>query len=145
MSPAGPCRTCARPGVPRGEAFFARLTKGAALGLLARDLHQPEEAARLAGERKGAVVEHLERLFAEPFATLSPAQREAVETWVPPGMAIGPAGPFSDHDHDAAPADGAPDLDGGFDGDEAFEVDPDEAFDVDEEDVAQDVSEAEPA
>ena len=121
---------------PTGEAFFARLTKGALLGLLARDLRQPEEAARLAGERKGAVVEHLERLFTEPFATLTPEQREAVETWVPPGMAIAPAGPFSDRDHDAASADAGPDaagdLDGGFDEDEAFEVDPDEAFDVDE-------------
>ena len=139
---------------PTGEAFFARLTKGALLGLLARDLRQPEEAARLAGERKGAVVEHLERLFTEPFATLTPEQREAVETWVPPGMAIAPAGPFSDRDHDAASADAGPDdagdLDGGFDEDEAFEVDPDEAFDVDEacdESAMQEAAtpEAEPA
>ena len=117
---------------PTGEAFFARLTKGALLGLLARDLRQPEEAARLAGERKGAVVEHLERLFAAPFATLTPEQREAVETWCPPGMATPPA-------RDAAPMpteDAAPndtgEACGGFDEDEAFEVDPDEAFDVDE-------------
>ena len=141
---------------PTGEAFFARLTKGALLGILARDLRQPEEAARLAGERKGAVVEHLERLFAEPFATLTPEQREAVETWCPPGMAIGPAGPFfdRDHDHDAAPEDAAPDdtgeAYGGFDEDEAFEVDPEEAFDAEEacdETATQDATtpEAEPA
>ena len=73
---------------PTGEAFFGRLTKGALLGLLAGDLRQPDEAARLAGEKKGAVVDHLERLFAAPFATLTPEQREAVEGWVPPGMAI---------------------------------------------------------
>ena len=139
---------------PTGEAFFARLTKGALLGLLARDLRQPEEAARLSGERKGAVVEHLERLFAEPFATLTPEQREAVEGWVPPGMAIGPAGPFCDVDHDAPPADLAPDdtgeACGGFDEDEAFEVDPEEAFDAEEacdETATQDATtpEAEPA
>ena len=131
---------------PTGEAFFARLTKGALLGLLARDLRQPEEAARLSGERKGAVVEHLERLFVEPFATLTPEQREAVETWVPPGMAIAPAGPFSDAD--VEPEDAAPDdtgeACGGFDEDEAFAIDPDEAFDADEEGPAQDVPEAEP-
>ena len=134
---------------PTGEAFFARLTKGALLGLLARDLRQPEEAARLAGERKGAVVEHLERLFAEPFTTLTPVQREAVETWCPPGMRTAAAGPFSDHDAASADAgpDAAGDLDGGFDGDEAFEVDPDETFDADEEGPAQDAAtpEAEPA
>ena len=137
---------------PTGEAFFARLTKGAALGLLARDLRQPEEAARLAGERKGAVALHLERLFAEPFATLTPEQREAVEGWVPPGMAIAPAGTLSDRD--AAPADAAPDgageACGDLDEDEAFEVDPEEAFDAEEacdETATQDATtpEAEPA
>ncbi|MDO5759385.1 MAG: chromosome partitioning protein ParB, partial [Rhodobacterales bacterium] len=33
---------------PTGEAFFGRLKKSVLLGILARDLHQPEEAARLA-------------------------------------------------------------------------------------------------
>ena len=93
---------------PTGEAFFARLTKGAPLGLLARDLRQPEEAARLAGQRKGAVVEHLERLFAEPFATLTPKQRRAVETWCPPGMAIASAGPFDEAEDDAFGPDDEP-------------------------------------
>ncbi|MDO5759149.1 MAG: hypothetical protein Q4P24_17130, partial [Rhodobacterales bacterium] len=58
------------------------------LGILARDLHQPEEAARLAVEKKTVIVDFLDRLFAAPFATLTPEQREAVETWCPPGMEI---------------------------------------------------------
>lgn len=73
---------------PTGEAFFARLNKSALLGIIARDLRQPEEATRLATGKKAAVVDFLERLFAAPFATLTAEQREAVETWCPPGMEI---------------------------------------------------------
>ncbi len=73
---------------PTGGAFFGRLKKSVLLGIIARDLHQPEEAARLASEKKTAIVDFLERLFAAPFATLTPEQREAVETWCPPGMEI---------------------------------------------------------
>ena len=73
---------------PTGGAFFGRLKKSVLLGLIARDLHQPEEAARLASEKKTAIVDFLERLFAAPFATLTPEQRAAVETWCPPGMEI---------------------------------------------------------
>ena len=75
---------------PTGEAFFGRLKKSVLLGILARELHQPEEAARLASEKKTAIVDFLDRLFAAPFATLTPEQREAVETWCPPGMEIAP-------------------------------------------------------
>ncbi|PZX14235.1 ParB family chromosome partitioning protein [Palleronia aestuarii] len=73
---------------PTGGAFFGRLKKSVLLGLIARDLAQPEEAARLATEKKTAIVDFLERLFAAPFATLTPEQREAVETWCPPGLEI---------------------------------------------------------
>jgi len=73
---------------PTGGAFFGRLKKSVLLGIIARDLRQPEEAARLASEKKTAIVDFLERLFAAPFATLTPEQREAVETWCPPGMTI---------------------------------------------------------
>ena len=73
---------------PTGEAFFSRLKKSVLLGLLAGDLALPEEAARLASEKKTAIVDYFERLFAAPFATLTPQQREAVETWCPPGMEI---------------------------------------------------------
>ena len=80
---------------PTGGAFFGRLKKSVLLGLIARDLHQPEEAARLASEKKTAIVDFLERLFAAPFATLTPEQRQAVETWCPPGMEIGePRNPY---------------------------------------------------
>ena len=73
---------------PTGEAFFGRIRKAQLLHLLATDLKQPEEAARLATAKKVDVVDHLDRLFAAPFATLSPEQREAVETWCPPGMEL---------------------------------------------------------
>ena len=75
---------------PTGAAFFGRLKKSVLLGILARDLRQPEEAARLASEKKTAIVDFLERLFAAPFATLTSEQREAVEAWCPPGMEIEP-------------------------------------------------------
>ena len=77
---------------PTGEAFFGRLRKSVLLRLLATDLRQPEEAARLASGPKQPVVDHLERLFAAPFATLTPEQREAVEAWCPPGMTSAPDG-----------------------------------------------------
>ena len=92
---------------PTVGAFFARPTKGVPLDLLARDLCQPEEAARLAGEKKGAVVDHLESLYAEPFATLTPEQREAVETRMPPGMAFEPARPLDEPGDDAPEPDDA--------------------------------------
>ncbi|WP_299821690.1 ParB/RepB/Spo0J family partition protein [uncultured Jannaschia sp.] len=80
---------------PTGGAFFGRLKKSVLLGLIARDLRQPEEAARLASEKKTAIVDFLERLFAAPFATLTPEQREAARTWCPPGMEIGaPRNPY---------------------------------------------------
>lgn len=130
---------------PTGEAFFSRLTKGPLLGLLAHDLCQPEEAAHLAGERKGAVVEHLERLFAEPFATLTFEQREAVETWVPPGMAIAPAGPDDEGGDDPFGPDdapfGDPEEDEASDATAAFGVDPDETFDMNDEPVPEDAPE----
>ena len=136
---------------PTGEAFFGRIRKAQLLHMLATELGQPEEAARLAGERKTAIVDYLERLFAAPFATLSPEQRAAVETWCPPGMAIP-----EPRDALRAAARAAREVlpeeaEAGFDADETFdaECDPDEAFEADEEfgaddeDAAQDVAEAE--
>ena len=79
---------------PTGGAFFGRLKKSVLLGIIARDLRLPEEAARLASEKKTAIVDFLERLFAAPFATLTAEQREAVETWCPPGMEIEPRAPL---------------------------------------------------
>ena len=122
---------------PTGEAFFGRLKKGELLGLLAHDLKQPEEAARLASGKKGEIVDYLETLFAAPFATLSPAQREAVETWCPPGMEI-PA-PKSRPGEDAEPDE---DADDGFidevpfeNGDEDIDLAGDDEGDGEEEEI----------
>ena len=113
---------------PTGEAFFGRIRKAQLLHLLSVDLKQPEEAARMAAAKKSDIVDFLDRLFAAPFATLTPEQREAVETWCPPGMAI----PELRERHHVPSADDLPE-DGADD--ETFDPvgDPDEAFDDDEE------------
>jgi ParB family chromosome partitioning protein len=132
---------------PTGEAFFGRIRKAQLLHLLATDLKQPEEAARLATAKKVDVVDYLERLFAAPFATLTPEQHEAVETWCPPGMAI----PELRERHRIEVADTTnPEVVIGEDDDETSELDPEEAFDPDEEfgaeeDVAEEVPETEAA
>ncbi|WP_167767135.1 hypothetical protein [Jannaschia formosa] len=107
---------------PTGEAFFARIRKAQLLHLLATKLKPPEEAVRLATAKKVDIVDYLDRLFAAPFATLTPEQRATVETWCPPGMEI------------PAPRGGEADLSG--DGDP--EVDMDEEFGAEDEDPAQD-------
>ena len=140
---------------PTGEAFFGRIRKAQLLHLLSVDLKQPEEAARMATAKKTEIVEYLERLFAAPFATLTPEQRAAALTWCPPGMAIpelrerhrvpSPADlPEDDADGEAFNACEA------FGADETFDADPDAGFDPNEEfgadeDLAQEVPEAEPA
>ena len=121
---------------PTGEAFFGRIRKAQLLHLLATDLRQPEEAARLAGERKTAIVDYLERLFAAPFATLSPEQRTAVETWCPPGMAIPEPRDALRAAARAAREVPPEEAEAGFDADETFGAN--------DEDAAQDVAEAEP-
>ena len=63
-------------------------------------------------------MDHLERLFASRFATLTPERREAALTWCPPGMAI-PAPrerervPSADAVQDD-PAEAEDDADGAF-------------------------------
>ena len=132
---------------PTGEAFFGRIRKAQLLHLLATELKQPEEAARLAAAKKVDIVDYLDRLFAAPFATLTPEQREAVETWCPPGMAI----PELRERHRVDDTDTTnPAAVIGDAEDETFEVDPEEAFDPDEEfdacgDVADEVPEPEAA
>lgn len=71
-------------------AFFARLKKAQLLKLLSEDLGLAQEALNLASSKKNDVVEFLDQLFAEPFATLSDAQREAVARWCPPHMQTNP-------------------------------------------------------
>lgn len=125
---------------PTGEAFFGRIKKAQLLDLLAGELKQPEEAARLATAKKVDVVDYLERLFAAPFATLTPEQREAVETWCPPGMEI----PALRDRHGVEVTDHT-NVEGEIDGEEAFDADPDEEFGADEEDQAPEDVEAEAA
>ena len=84
----------------------------------------------MASAKKAEIVDYLDRLFAAPFATLSPEQREAVETWCPPGMAI----PELRKRHRIEVMDTTnPEAGIGEGEDETFDVDPQEAFDPDEE------------
>jgi ParB family chromosome partitioning protein len=125
---------------PTGEAFFGRIRKAQLLHLLATDLKQPEEAARLATAKKVDVVDYLDRLFAAPFATLTSQQREAVENWCPPGMAI----PELRERHRIEVTDttnaGETEIE---DDDETFDAC--EAFGADDRDLAEDVPEPEAA
>ena len=111
---------------PTSEAFFGRLKKAVLLRLLAQDLQQPEEAARLATAKKVEIVDYLERLFEAPFATLTPEQRDAVETWCPPGMEVPEAEDRGLGTDASVERDAAKDA---FDPDEEFggEDDPDAA------------------
>jgi len=67
-------------------AFFTRLKKADLLRLLSVDLGLVEEANNLNACKKADIVAFCDTLFAEPFATLTDAQREAVAHWCPPGM-----------------------------------------------------------
>ena len=128
---------------PTGGAFFGRIKKAQLLHLLAVDLKQPEEAARLGAAKKTEIVDYLERLFAAPFATLTPEQREAVETWCPPGMTI-PTPRERGRDADLAREDDPEaDPEDELDPDEEFDADP--SFDPNEEADAEEALETEPA
>lgn len=67
-------------------AFFDRLKKAWLLGILNKDLGLAQEAVSLAGESKKKIVAFMDKLFAEPFATLTDEQRAAVAAWCPPNM-----------------------------------------------------------
>ena len=71
-------------------------------------------------------MDFLERLFAEPFATLTAEQREAVETWRPPGMEIPEPVATSDR-HDPTDEEERDD-----DSDDESEADPEEEEIADE-------------
>ena len=66
--------------------FLRRLSKPDLLTILSKDLKMPEEALGLNTSKKTEVVEYMAGLFAEPFATLPEAQREAVQHWCPEHM-----------------------------------------------------------
>lgn len=67
-------------------ALFGRFKKAWLLQILNKDLGLTQEALTLAGSSKKDIVAFCDKLFAEPFATLTEAQRAAVANWCPPLM-----------------------------------------------------------
>ena len=66
-------------------ALFNRLKKAHLIGII-KDLGLTDEAMNLASKAKKDIVSFLDQLFTGPFATLSDAQRAAVDAWCPPSM-----------------------------------------------------------
>ena len=67
-------------------ALFSRFKKVWLLKILGEDLGLTQEAVTLASSSKKEIVAFCDKLFAEPFATLTDAQRAAVAAWCPPMM-----------------------------------------------------------
>ncbi|GGA33203.1 ParB/RepB/Spo0J family partition protein [Neptunicoccus cionae] len=67
-------------------ALFNRFKKAWLLKILGEDLGLAQEAVTLASSSKKEIVAFCDKLFAEPFATLTYAQRAAVAAWCPPMM-----------------------------------------------------------
>ncbi len=67
-------------------ALFNRFKKAWLLKILGEDLGLAQEAVTLASSSKKEIVAFCDKLFAEPFATLTDAQRAAVAAWCPPLM-----------------------------------------------------------
>ena len=93
-------------------ALFSRFKKAWLLKILGEELGLAQEAVTLASSSKKEIVAFCDKLFAEPFATLTDAQRAAVASWCPPMMqtaGIDPdeAPPAETPEDDTAPADAA--------------------------------------
>ncbi|MEQ8933745.1 MAG: hypothetical protein RID96_28340, partial [Nitratireductor sp.] len=67
-------------------ALFNRFKKAWLLRILGEELGLAQEAVTLAPSSKKEIVAFFDKLFAEPFATLTDAQRAAVAAWCPPMM-----------------------------------------------------------
>jgi len=67
-------------------ALFNRFKKAWLLKILGEDLGLAQEAVTLASSSKKEIVAFCDKLFAEPFATLTDAQCAAVAAWCPPMM-----------------------------------------------------------
>ncbi|MBY5933099.1 ParB/RepB/Spo0J family partition protein [Tateyamaria omphalii] len=67
-------------------ALFNRFKKACLLKILGEELGLTQEAVTLASSSKKEIVAFCDKLFSEPFATLTDAQRAAVATWCPPMM-----------------------------------------------------------
>ncbi|WP_428929698.1 ParB/RepB/Spo0J family partition protein [Marinibacterium sp. SX1] len=75
-------------------ALFNRFKKAWLLKILGEELGLTQEAVTLASSTKKEVVAFCDKLFAEPFATLTEAQRAAVAAWCPPMMQTSGTEPF---------------------------------------------------
>jgi len=67
-------------------ALFNRFKKAWLLKILGEELGLAQEAVTLASSSKKEIVAFCDKLFAEPFATLTEVQRTAVAAWCPPMM-----------------------------------------------------------
>lgn len=67
-------------------ALFNRFKKAWLLKILGEELGLAQEAVTLASSSKKEIVAFCDKLFAEPFATLTDVQRAAVAAWCPPMM-----------------------------------------------------------
>ena len=67
-------------------ALFNRFKKAWLLKILGEELGLAQEAVTLASMSKKEIVAFCDKLFAEPFATLTEAQHAAVAAWCPPMM-----------------------------------------------------------
>ena len=94
-------------------ALFNRFKKAWLLKILGEDLGLAQEAVTLASSSKKEIVAFCDKLFAEPFATLTDAQRAAVAAWCPPmmqtaGVACDDAEPIAEtHEPDSGVAQAA--------------------------------------
>ena len=75
-------------------ALFNRFKKAWLLKILGEELGLAQEAVTLASSTKKEVVAFCDKLFADPFATLTEAQRAAVAAWCPPMMQTSGTEPF---------------------------------------------------
>jgi ParB family chromosome partitioning protein len=87
-------------------ALFNRFKKAWLLKTLGEELGLAQEAVTLASMSKKEIVAFCDKLFAEPFATLTEAQHAAVAAWCPPMMqTTGGASLVVDAVEEAAQAD----------------------------------------
>jgi len=84
-------------------ALFNRFKKAWLLKILGEELGLAQEAVTLASMSKKEIVAFCDKLFAEPFATLTEAQHAAVAAWCPPMMqTTGGVSSLVDAEEDAA-------------------------------------------
>ncbi len=75
---------------PTAANYWSRVSKGHMLALL-HSFGLAAEAEEQRNVKKATLAAYMESLFARPFATLTEEQREAVESWTPPGIDAGSA------------------------------------------------------